>query len=99
MKPNLKRATPKEVKILMANAVNLSVLEVIELYSLRWQIELFFKKLKSTLGFDQYSFKEFRAVEVWTELAITTVLFLGDLCPTRINDSRLDQESRRWAEA
>ena len=29
----------------------------IELYSLRWQIELFFKELKSTLGFAQYSFQ------------------------------------------
>ncbi len=56
--------------------VHLSVQEVIELYSLRWQIELFFKEMKSTLGFDQYSFKDIRAVETWMELAITTVLFL-----------------------
>jgi hypothetical protein len=96
MKPNLKRATAKEVKILMTNAVDLSVLEVIELYSLRWQIELFFKELKSTLGFDQYSFKDFRAVETWTELAITTVMFLEDLRITRMNDRRIDQERRRW---
>ena len=96
MNPNLKQATAKKVKILMTNAVNLSVLEVIELYSLRWQIELFFKELKSTLGFDQYSFKDFRAVETWTELAITTVLFLEDLRITRMNDRRLDQERRRW---
>jgi hypothetical protein len=96
MKPNLKRATAKEVKILMTNAVDLSVLEVIELYSLRWQIELFFKELKSTLGFDQYSFKDFRAVETWTELAITTVMFLEDLRITKMNDRRIDQERRRW---
>ncbi len=41
MKPNLAKATPDDVKILMTNAVDLSVGEVIELYSLRWQIEVF----------------------------------------------------------
>ena len=49
-KPNLPTATPDDVKILMTNALHLSVREVIELYSLRWQIELFFKELKSTLA-------------------------------------------------
>lgn len=38
-KQNLEQATPDDVKILMTNAVHLSVKEVIELYSLRWQIE------------------------------------------------------------
>jgi hypothetical protein len=46
---NLKSATPDDVKILMTNAVHLSLREVVDLYSLRWQIELFFKELKSTL--------------------------------------------------
>jgi hypothetical protein len=40
MKPNLEKATPDDVKILMTNAVAMSVSEVIELYSLRWQIEI-----------------------------------------------------------
>lgn len=92
----LQKATPDDVKILMTNAVNLTVLEVIELYSLRWQIELFFKELKSTLGFDHYSFHDFRAVETWVELAITTVLYLEDLRMTRMYDRRLDQERRQW---
>lgn len=40
MKPDLKKATPDDVKILLTNAVNLSVAEVLDLYSLRWQIEV-----------------------------------------------------------
>lgn len=75
-KPNLKTATPDEVKILMTNATNMSVSEVVELYSLRWQIELFFKELKSTLVFTQYHFQRFDAVKAWVEIALTTVLFL-----------------------
>ena len=60
----------------MTNALRMSAREVIELYSLRWQIELFFKELKSTLGFAQYRFHSFEAVKAWVETAITTVLFL-----------------------
>ena len=65
MKPKLKKATADDVKILMTNNLKMSVREVIELYSIRWQIELFFKELKSTLGFHQYQFQNFEAVEGW----------------------------------
>ena len=97
-KPNLKTATPDDVKILMTNALDLSVSEVIEMYSLRWQIELFFKELKSTFGFAQYSFEKFPAVEAWAEIAITTVLFLEQERAKRLRDRRLSQERRRWWE-
>lgn len=99
MKPKLKKATPDDVKILMTNALDLSVSEVIEMYSLRWQIELFFKELKSTLGFAQYSFQKFSAVEAWTETAITTVLFLEHERAKRLRDRRLSKETRRWWES
>jgi hypothetical protein len=99
MKPNLAQATPDDVKILMTNAVNLSVSEVIELYSLRWQIELFFKELKSTLGFAQYRFQNFRAVRAFVEMAITTVLFLESERIRHVQDRRLSPEARRWWES
>ena len=99
MKPNLKKATPDDVKILMTNATDLSVTDIIELYSVRWQIELFFKELKSTLGFSQYSFQRFEAVEAWAEIAITTVLFLEYMRAKRLLDRRLSQERRQWWEA
>ena len=95
-KPDLTAATPDDVKILMTNATHLSMREVIELYSLRWQIELFFKELKSTLGFDQYRFQSFAAVESWAEAAITTVLFLEHLRAQRMQDQRLTEERRKW---
>lgn len=96
MKPNLSAATPDDVKILMTNALHLSVRAVIELYSLRWQIELLFKELKSTLGFDQYRFQSFAAVRAWVELAITTVLFLEYQRAQRLLDRRLSEERRAW---
>lgn len=99
MKPNLEPATPDDVKILMTNAVDLSVSEVIELYALRWQIELFFKELKSTLGFAQYSFQNFLAVKAWVAMAITTVLFLEYERIRHVQNRRLSAEARRWWEA
>ncbi|MCA9108078.1 MAG: transposase, partial [Planctomycetales bacterium] len=96
MKPDLQKATPDDVKILLTNATWLSLREVIELYSLRWQIELFFKELKSTLGFAQYSFIDFRAVEAWVKLAITTVLYLEYERIVHIQDRRLSEERRQW---
>lgn len=98
MKSDLEEATPDDVKILLTNATWLSASDVLELYSLRWQIELFFKELKSTLGFDQYRFIDFRSVWAWVEMAITTVLYLEYERITHINDGRLCKERRQWWE-
>jgi hypothetical protein len=69
---------------------------VLELYSLRWQIELFFKELKSTLGFSQYSFIDFQAVQAWVQLAITTVLYLEYERIVHMQDRRLSKERQQW---
>lgn len=99
MKANLRQATPDDVKILMTNALGLSVSEVIELYSLRWQIELFFKELKSTLGFGQYRFERFEAVVAWANVAVTAVLYLEWRRATQLSRRRLDRQARRWWQA
>jgi hypothetical protein len=96
MKPNLKKATPDDVKILMTSAKEMSTSEVIDLYSVRWQIELFFKELKSTLGAGRYRFERFAAVEAWMNCAIATVLFLEHERAKRLADRRLSAERRRW---
>lgn len=96
MKAKLSKATPDDVKILMTNALGLSVSEIIELYSLRWQIELFFKELKSTLGFSQYRFERFEAVVAWVNVAITTVLYLEWQRTKQLTRRGLDPEVQRW---
>ena len=99
MKPELKKATPDDVKILMTNATDMSVSEVIEAYSVRWQIELFFKELKSTLGLAQYPFEKFEAVQAWVNCAITTVLFLEYQRAKKLQDGRLSDERCQWWKA
>jgi hypothetical protein len=95
-KNNLETAAPDDVKILMTNDLRLKVRDVVELYSLRWQIELFFKELKSTLGFHQYQFQNFEAVEGWSELALTTFLYLERYRVQQLSRRDLSDEKKRW---
>lgn len=90
------QATPDDVKILMTNDLRLSVRDVVELYSLRWQIELMFKELKSTLGFHHYRFQRFAAVEGWMELALTTFMYLEWHRAQQLARRDLTEDEKRW---
>jgi hypothetical protein len=95
-KKGLETATPDAVKILMTNDLRLSARDVVEAYSLRWQIELMFKELKSTLGFHQYQFRAFEAVEGWAELAVTAFLYLEWYRVQQLARRDLSAEEQRW---
>lgn len=95
-KAKLTRATPDDVKILMTNATQLTVGQVVELYSLRWQIELFFKELKSTLGFHQYRFQNFACVESWSELALTAFLYLEWYRASQLARRATSKKEKAW---
>ena len=95
-KAQLAKATPDDVKILMTNNLKFSAREIAELYSLRWQIELFFKELKSTLGFHQYQFRDFQCVENWCELTLTSFLYLEDLRARQLARRGLSEKEKKW---
>jgi hypothetical protein len=68
---------PLEVqKILISNGGTWTAAEIVQLYTLRWQVELFFKELKSTLGFAQYRFRQFAKVEGWTQACLVAFCYL-----------------------
>jgi hypothetical protein len=92
----LKAATADDVKILMTSSARLSLRQVVELYALRWQIELFFKELKSTFGFHQYRFQSFQAVENWVELALTAFLYLEDYRARQLARPKLSEKEKAW---
>jgi hypothetical protein len=88
---------PVEVqKILMTNDLRLSAQQIVELYGLRWQIELFFKELKSTLGFHQYRFRQFERVEGWDELIQVTFLYLEWYRARQLQRRDLAEEKKKW---
>lgn len=93
-KPMKKRASRQSTKILMTNASHLGSRKIVELYSLRWQIELFFKEMKTDLGMHQYQFKRFAAVKSWIEIATMTFLFMEWTRKRKLNDKRITEETR-----
>jgi hypothetical protein len=86
-------------KILMTNDENLTLRDVIELYQLRWQIELFFKELKSTLGLHHYCFKEFDKVETWVTLCLVTFVYLEWIRARKLKQKALKKKEREWWQA
>jgi hypothetical protein len=83
-------------KILVTNNLTLKPSEVVELYSLRWQIELFFKELKSTLGFHQYRFRQYEKVENWVQVALTAFMLLEWTRGRQLRDRHLSKKEKDW---
>lgn len=83
-------------KILVTNDLKRAAAAVVELYSLRWQIELFFKELKSTLGLHQYRFRRFRKVEAWVQACLIAFVYLEWYRARQLRQRDLSEEQRRW---
>ena len=83
-------------KILMTNDLSLSAVMIVELYDLRWQIELFFKELKGTLGFHQYRFQQFAKVEQWAELCLVAFVYLEWHRAEKLARRSLPPGRRKW---
>jgi hypothetical protein len=63
-------------KVLACTDPTLSAREVIEWYEIRWQIELFFRELKSRMQLRCYVFMKFDAVERYLDLLLMGFLLL-----------------------
>jgi Transposase DDE domain len=83
-------------KILMTNDRQRSAAAIVELYSLRWQIELFFKELKSTLGLHQYRFRQFAKVEGWVAACLLTFLYLEWYRIRQLRRRDLTAKDKAW---
>jgi hypothetical protein len=83
-------------KILMTNDTTLTEALVVEMYSLRWQIELFFKELKSTLGFHQYRFRQYEKVAAWVQTALLAFLYLEWVRGRTLRKRGLSAKEQAW---
>src|SRR5262245_4982109 len=65
-------------KVLISDAVTAGAEDLLRWYSLRWQIELFFREMKSELGMCQYKLGTgpFRRVEGWVGLCALAFCYL-----------------------
>jgi Transposase DDE domain len=66
----------KVQKVLISNAVSATTEQLLAWFSLRWQIELFFKEMKSELGMCQYKLGMFARVVGWVNLSVVSFCYL-----------------------
>jgi hypothetical protein len=59
-------------------------------------MELFFKELKSTLGFHQYRFREFTKVEGWVQSCLVTFVYLEWYRACQLRRRGLSAKERAW---
>jgi hypothetical protein len=83
-------------KVLMTNAVDLGAAGVVAVYALRWQVELFFKELKSTLGLARYRFREFVKVENWVQACLVTFVYLEWYRAQQLRRRDLPEREKGW---
>jgi hypothetical protein len=83
-------------KLLVTNDLRRTAAALVELYDLRWQIELFFKELKSTLGMHQYRFRRFRKVEAWVQACLVAFVYLEWYRARQLRRRDLRAAQRRW---
>jgi DDE family transposase len=83
-------------KTLMTNDLELSIEDIVELYDLRWQIELFFKEMKSVLGMADYRFRGFREVEGWVNGCVLAFMYLEWYRLQMIQQAQTPAEKERW---
>jgi hypothetical protein len=96
--PQPGQAVPVQ-KVLMTDAVGLTAEEVVRLYDLRWQVELFFKELKGTLGFHRYRFRAFGKVEGWAQACLVAFCYLEWYRAEQLGRRALPEKERRWWQA
>jgi hypothetical protein len=63
-------------KILLTNLLHWDAERVVAAYSVRWQIELFFKEMKSELGMDNYRVRNFAEVSGWVRACAIALCYL-----------------------
>ena len=93
--PQPGRRVPAQ-KVLMTDRLTWSAAAVVTAYSLRWQVELFFKECKGTLGLDRYRFRRFAKVENWVQACLVAFVYLEWLRATQLARGDLTEPQRRW---
>jgi hypothetical protein len=85
-------------KVLACTDPTATVRQVIQWYEVRWQVELFFRELKSRMQFERYVLMKFEAVERYLDLLLMGLLLLEQ---QRLRDMQRDGDEvgELWVQA
>ena len=83
----------EDMRYIVTDMLYLSTNQILMIYSYRWQIELFFKELKSYLGLGNYQMLPFRAILRHVDCVIMAFMYLEHL---RICKLKEDPNDKRW---
>jgi hypothetical protein len=84
---------PAEVqKVLLTNRTDWDAQRVVAAYSVRWQVEQFFKEMKSELGMGRYRLRDFQEVEGWVQVCCIAFVYLEWYRLRR----RAESERKEW---
>lgn len=85
-------------KVLACTDPRATASQVIQWYEVRWQVELFFRELKSRMQFERYVLMKFEAVERYLDLLLMGLLLLEQ---QRLRDMQRegDEVGKIWVQA
>jgi len=81
------------MKYIATDMLSLTTHQILTIYSYRWQIELFFKELKSYLGLGDYQVLSFRAIVRHVDMVIMAFMYLEHL---RLCKLRENPKDKHW---
>lgn len=82
----------KSFMVLLCSDPDWDERKIVEYYALRWQIEIFFRELKSDLGLGDFSGQDFRAFERFVDLCLMSFAFLEWYRMMRMRSTRSRKE-------
>jgi hypothetical protein len=83
----------KHMRYILTDMLDMNTCDILTIYSYRWQIELYFKELKSYLGLGHYQMLSFRAIVRHLDCVIMAFMYLEHL---RIRKLMEHPNHRQW---
>jgi len=79
------------MKYIATDMLSLTTYQILTIYSYRWQIELFFKELKSYLGLGDYQVLSFRSIVRHVDTVIMAFMYLEHLRLCKLKENPKDK--------
>ena len=81
------------MRYILTDKLDMNTAEILTIYSYRWQIELYFKELKSYLGLGNYQMLPFKAIVRHIDCVIMAFMYLEYLRICKLHE---EPSSKQW---